>query len=49
MPQDGKDDVYDEIMAEIGGLEEEFEGDLKKFEKKLGFSQFTFSEDHILI
>lgn len=36
LPQAGKDDVYDEIMAEIDGLEEDLEQELKKLEKKLG-------------
>jgi DNA mismatch repair protein MSH6 len=36
LPQAGKDDAYDEIMAEIGGLEEDLEKELKKLEKKLG-------------
>ena len=36
LPQAGKDDVYDEIMTEIEGLEEDLENELKKLEKKLG-------------
>ncbi|KAG6917118.1 hypothetical protein DXG01_003784 [Tephrocybe rancida] len=36
IPREGKDDVYDEIMAEIAGLEEELDNDLTKMEKKLG-------------
>ncbi|KAF8068932.1 muts domain V-domain-containing protein [Lyophyllum atratum] len=36
VPREGKDEVYDGIMAEISGLEEGLEKDLKKFEKKLG-------------
>jgi DNA mismatch repair protein MSH6 len=42
IPQAGKDDVYDEIMAEVDGLEEEFEDELKKLEKKLGCDQPFF-------
>ncbi|KAH9922892.1 DNA mismatch repair protein Msh6 [Amylocystis lapponica] len=37
-PEDGKDEVYDEIKEEIRGLEEELEGELKKLEKKVGCS-----------
>jgi DNA mismatch repair protein MSH6 len=37
VPQAGKDKVYDEIMEEIAELEEHFEKELKKFEKKLGY------------
>lgn len=33
---DGKDDVYDGVMEEITNLEEELDGQLKMFEKKLG-------------
>jgi len=33
---DGKDDVYDGVMEEITNLEKELDGQLKKFEKKLG-------------
>ncbi|EIW78648.1 DNA mismatch repair protein Msh6 [Coniophora puteana RWD-64-598 SS2] len=36
LPVEGKDDVYDEVMCEIGELEKELEGELKKFQKKLG-------------
>ncbi|GLB42318.1 putative DNA mismatch repair [Lyophyllum shimeji] len=36
VPREGKDQVYDEIMSEISGLEEELEDDLKRLEKKLG-------------
>lgn len=42
LPQAGKDDVYDEIMAEIDGLEEDLEQELKKLEKKLGCNQPFF-------
>jgi hypothetical protein len=37
MPVDGKDEVYDTVMAEIGELEEELDGQLKKFEKSIGY------------
>jgi hypothetical protein len=37
LPQAGKDDAYDEIMAEINGLEEDLEKELRKLEKKLGY------------
>ncbi|KAG6815417.1 hypothetical protein H0H87_002062 [Tephrocybe sp. NHM501043] len=36
IPRQGKDEAYDEIMAEIAGLEEELDKDLVKMEKKLG-------------
>ncbi|PBK99844.1 DNA mismatch repair protein msh6 [Armillaria gallica] len=36
VPQDGKDEAYDTIMSEIAELEEELDGELKKFEKKVG-------------
>ena len=35
-PCEGEDEPYDTIMAEISGLEEELESDLKKLEKKIG-------------
>ncbi|KAF9010212.1 muts domain V-domain-containing protein [Cyathus striatus] len=38
VPQKGKDETYDEIMAEIEGLEKEFNESLKAFEKKLGIN-----------
>ncbi|KAF8556832.1 DNA mismatch repair protein Msh6 [Imleria badia] len=38
LPVDGKDDVYDGVMEEITDLEKELNGQLKKFEKKLGCS-----------
>jgi hypothetical protein len=37
VPQDGKDDEYDEIMTEIESLEKELEADLKKFEREVGY------------
>lgn len=37
LPVDGKDEVYDRIMAEIGELEQELNEQLKKFEKSLGY------------
>jgi DNA mismatch repair protein MSH6 len=36
-PQEGKDEAYDDIMTEIGELEEELEEELGKWQKKLGF------------
>ncbi|KAG6841043.1 hypothetical protein C0991_002351 [Blastosporella zonata] len=35
IPREGKDEAYDEIMAEITSLEEELDNDLTKLEKKL--------------
>jgi hypothetical protein len=35
MPQPEKDDAYDEIMAEINGLEKEFDQDLEIMKEKL--------------
>jgi len=40
VPQEGKDEVYDKIMAEIEELEETLEDELKKLEKKLGYDHF---------
>lgn len=37
VPVEGKDEVYDGIMAEIGELEQELDEQLKKFEKSLGY------------
>ncbi|OSX60854.1 hypothetical protein POSPLADRAFT_1146631 [Postia placenta MAD-698-R-SB12] len=36
VPEDGKDKVYDDIMDEIRGLEEELDDELKAMERKLG-------------
>ncbi|EED80364.1 predicted protein [Postia placenta Mad-698-R] len=36
VPEDGKDKVYDDIMDEIRGLEEELDDELKTMERKLG-------------
>ncbi|KIK54062.1 hypothetical protein GYMLUDRAFT_49011 [Collybiopsis luxurians FD-317 M1] len=36
IPREGKDEPYDEVMAEIEGLEEELDHALKKFEGSLG-------------
>ncbi|KIK54037.1 hypothetical protein GYMLUDRAFT_249807 [Collybiopsis luxurians FD-317 M1] len=36
IPREGKDGPYDEVMAEIEGLEEELDHALKKFESSLG-------------
>ncbi|KZT23633.1 DNA mismatch repair protein Msh6 [Neolentinus lepideus HHB14362 ss-1] len=38
VPKEGKDEAYDNIMAEISGLEEELDQELKKLEKKTGLS-----------
>ncbi|KAI0077327.1 DNA mismatch repair protein Msh6 [Panus rudis PR-1116 ss-1] len=38
VPAAGQDEDYDNVMAEIKGLEEELEGELKTLEKKLGCS-----------
>jgi DNA mismatch repair protein MSH6 len=37
IPQEGKDETYDEVVSEIHGLEQSLEADLKKFEKSLGY------------
>lgn len=36
VPVDGKDEIYDTIMAEINELEEELAEQLKKLERLLG-------------
>ena len=36
VPEDGKDDVYDNIMSEINDLEEELKAELKKIRKETG-------------
>jgi DNA mismatch repair protein MSH6 len=36
VPQDGKDEVYDGIMEELGELEAELDSELTKLGKKLG-------------
>ncbi|TFY82733.1 hypothetical protein EWM64_g1284 [Hericium alpestre] len=38
LPKDGKDEMYDEIMGEIGDLETKLKKELKKLENKLGCS-----------
>lgn len=35
VPQEGKDEEYDTIMEEIGSLEEDLEGELKRLKKEL--------------
>lgn len=35
VPQEGKDEMYDTIMEEISGLEEELEEELKNLQKKV--------------
>ena len=37
MPEDGKDEVYDNIMSEINELEEELKAELKTIRKKTGY------------
>ena len=37
IPEDGKDEMYDEVVAEIRDLEQSLEADLQKFEKTLGY------------
>jgi DNA mismatch repair protein MSH6 len=41
VPVDGKDEVYDTIMAEIAELEHDLNEQLKKFEKSLGYAFVT--------
>ena len=36
MPEDGKDEVYDNVMSEINELEEELKAELKTIRKKTG-------------
>lgn len=36
VPEDGKDEVYDNIMTEINELEDELKGELKSIRKKTG-------------
>jgi DNA mismatch repair protein MSH6 len=36
LPVRGKDKEYDTVMDEIEALENELEGEMKKFKKKLG-------------
>jgi len=36
-PQEGKDEAYDDIMAEITGLEKELEEELGGWSKKIGY------------
>ena len=37
IPEDGKDEMYDEVVAEIRDLEQSLEVDLQKFETTLGY------------
>jgi DNA mismatch repair protein MSH6 len=37
VPEEGKDEVYDGIMEELGELEAELDSELSKLEKKLGY------------
>ena len=37
IPEEGKDETYDEIVSEIRGLENNLEAELQKFEKNLGY------------
>ena len=43
LPVDGKDEVYDRIMAEIGELEQDLNEQLKKFEKSLGYGVLIYN------
>lgn len=38
VPEDGKDEVYDNIMSEINDLEEELKAELKKIQKATGYT-----------
>ncbi|TFK46819.1 DNA mismatch repair protein Msh6 [Heliocybe sulcata] len=38
VPKEGKDEAYDDITAEISALEEQLDEELKKLEKRTGFS-----------
>jgi len=40
IPRDGKDEKYDEVVAEINELESSLNADLKKFRKSLGYVIF---------
>jgi len=37
IPRSRKDERFDEVVEEIASLEKELEGELKKFERTLGF------------
>ena len=37
VPEDGKDEIYDNIMSEINDLEEELKAELKKIRKETGY------------
>lgn len=41
VPRDGKDERYDEVVAEMDSLEKSLDADLTKFEKSLGY-RYTF-------
>ena len=43
VPEDGKDEVYDNIMQEINELEEELKAELKKIRKQTGCVSFCDS------
>ena len=43
VPEDGKDEVYDNIMQEINELEEELKAELKKIRKQTGHASFCDS------
>lgn len=49
VPRDGKDERYDEVIAEIGSLEKSLEADLKKFEKSLGSVMVASSAMTVII
>lgn len=37
VPEDGKDEVYDNVMSEINELEDELKAALKKIRKETGY------------
>ncbi|KAJ7074366.1 muts domain V-domain-containing protein [Mycena amicta] len=45
VPQSGKDEVYDEIMEEIAGLEKELDDELDKFRKELKWDIYLIETD----
>lgn len=42
VPEDGKDEIYDNIMSEINDLEEELKSELKKIRKETGYVVRSF-------
>ena len=37
VPEDGKDEIYDNVMSEINDLEDELNRELKKIRKETGY------------